>query len=347
MTELEPNIGQFKSAPLVWILNVVLIGLGNLYANGNKKQCWYLIGFVILSNWFWHWWWSWPILYLISSFVGHGAVDRHNETIRNALLVNEDRLLQKRRTGSGGYSAVQSESHLRRSGPAPQITEDFQRKLHEAELEIRRRNSQETGKLSDKDYDEQVKRWLKPEQPDENRTGRKEAQESPSRTAGKSERSASNNARKQERNKNEGKSGMRLEQSGMRAASAYGQQRERLELGDQVDSPLIQVVSNTVIEPGPSIPPEAPSGFPAGLGMTGYQPYFAKEALGASPEPMSVNVGGIFVSSSGGGGTGGSGQSKADLTAAAGDPAVCNRCGTKCDHDFSFCLSCGHSYALS
>lgn len=347
MTELEPNIGQFKSAPLVWILNVVLIGLGNLYASGNKKQCWYLIGFAVLSNWFWHWWWSWPILYLISSFVGHGAVDRHNETIRNALLVNEDRLLQKRRTGSGGYSAVRSESRLRTSGPAPQITEDFQRKLNEAELEIRRRNSQETGKLSDKDYDEQVKRWLKPEPSAESPTGRREVQQPQSKTAFKSERSGQNNARKQARNKNEGKSVPRVEQSVLLEASACGKQSERFELADQLDSPVIQVVSNTVIESALSTSPDADSGFPEGLGMTGYQPYFASEALGSSPEPMPVRVRDSLVQSFGGGGTGGSAQSSPDSAAVAGVSAVCNRCGTKCDHDFSFCLSCGHSYALS
>ncbi len=348
MTEPTPNVSQFKSAALVWVLNVVLIGLGNLYASGNKKQCWYLIGFAVVANWFWHWWWSWPLLYLIASFVGHGAVDSHNETVR---LVNEDKFSRQRRTASGNYG----DSRLSSSGPAPQITDDFQRKLKEAEQEIRRRNVQESGKLNETDYDEQVKRWLKP-QSEANRRAESQAkvQKQAKDNAEERDRKSSSESKRRIERKQERVAGQERQSGGKREAVGTSSNQGGLAVFPaDLDGKVVDLVQNAIQTVEPTKNWADSGGFPEGLGLTSYEPFVTKDQTLASTgsaladsqmdaafrKPDSDITGsGVARSLS---------PAALNVLSEAPSDVICKRCGTKCDHDFSFCLNCGHSYALS
>lgn len=366
-----PEEAQLKTPALVWFFNLILIGFGNFYAGGSGKGLWCLIACSFLSFWICHWWWLWPIAYLIASTVGHGAVTTYN----NGVLDSRGPRGASGLTGDVGSKAASRSrigSDSERSGQSPLITVDFQRKIEEAERQLQGRKDNSGGKLTADDYDEQVSHWLRSDDTESRPEG---SQQKPQSQPGRGQAALpgykpdSQPAHLKRPNETkvdkiaaqpitwraiqEGR-----ESEGAAAGAKAGSRHERkAEMPPSYTVPAAELQATATKQPAAGKEPveQAPlssgdtSSFtlPADFGVTGYQSYIpgsTDAGLGLPPAQLSMPTS-SFGTALGATPSVGQAEEKVKEQSVSGDQS-CKRCGAPRDHDFSFCMQCGHSYAF-
>lgn len=260
-----------KNMVVVWLINLIYPGAGNLYVSGNSWFGWGPLASCFLIQQLFHGFGLWLVLYTITAFAA-------------SIVVSMQKLRLKQLEappGTGSFKAVNSGEERAGSaslndGQEPDKlaypTADFERKLREADAALKGAK-REPGR----DYDTTVKQWLS-------------HSESPHQT--------------------------------YPAAMLDGKTQ------------------------GLGQPPAQ-----AALGLTHYQPYLPdSSATGGSQLQDPAGDSGAPGTAAGNtaGGIAAESTTPAPTQESSGTAAeACKRCGAKRDHDFSFCLSCGHSYAFS
>jgi hypothetical protein len=315
--QTNKNANDFS---LLWLLNLFLPGIGNIYAMGASvgRICCLVVSVFVLHVL--HWWVFYPVLYLYLSVAGTGEVAKRNRAVAVGRLTREHMPHSEARGRSAGSFNEQTGGSL--------ITDDFRRKLEEADRAIARQRQREENKVtkvpSDHSIDEQVKQWLG------ETAYSAEPEKTPSPAAGKGSGAKSKPA----------------------APNAINNQPARIARDKNLtkqSSPKSQSAvdaSQASVLPEPAAQTDVSNAGLLSLGETGYKPYelptfnHANQPVSnyASDTPAPRSVAGVNLASG--------------TTYGASDPAgsqeehVCGRCGARRDHDFSFCLSCGHSYAF-
>lgn len=148
MAQLPNSDGRPKTFGVVWVLNLLLPGAGNLYAAGNTRKGWYPLLITLFLLFMVHWGWAWVPLWLIFSVYGMMQVVDFNERLGEYRLpwgrngstrtpaINSDDSEDSRRSATAHLREVLSD--------LPGITDDFKRKIMEADLQLRNREDAET-----------------------------------------------------------------------------------------------------------------------------------------------------------------------------------------------------------
>lgn len=304
-----------KHVLAVWLLNLIYVGVGNLYACGSTKWGWWPLVIAVVIQMIFHHPAIWGLLYLAASFLGMAAVELHNqgkslgESFHGYGKFESGQAYSKileafKNGGARGVNAgpddlpAKSRAHdLIEQLDDRYATDEFTRKLLEAERALKAEGAGSTPPVVN------------------------------ARAAG--------------------------EKQLRRPGAAREAPRARLE-GPVAGSPVAKAGSGPDQDAAPAPPAESASsrepapGF-ANLGVVDYQPYLVasepnnsiSQVPSLTPAPLGDTTGGIDI------GLDSLTTSSGPLPRAAATGETCKRCGATRNNDFSFCLSCGHSYAFA